>query len=72
MDKHDEFLKRVAEDILEVPGATVNADTPLTNWDSICMLHGLIILDEVYGVSADVEKIKAARTVGDLLAMVPK
>jgi len=71
MDKQAEFYRRVAADIYEEPGAELTPESFLTNWDSLCCLHALIILDEVFGVSADPEKIKAAKTVGDLLAMVP-
>jgi acyl carrier protein len=67
----DEFYRRVAADIYEEPGAELTPDSILTHWDSLCCLHALIILDEVFDVAADPDKVKAAKTVGDLLAMVP-
>ena len=71
MNKHEEFYRRVAADIYEEPGAELTPESFLTNWDSLCHLHALIILDEVFGVQADPEMVKAAKKVGDLLAMVP-
>lgn len=72
MSKHVEFYRRVAADIYEEPGAELTPDSIFSHWDSLCALHALIILDEVFGVQGDPDKIKSVKKVGDLLAMVPQ
>ena len=68
--KRDRLYRGIAADILEAPDAPVSDDTKLVNYDSVSWLHVIIMLDEIFGVTADPDAVKACKTAGDVLGLV--
>lgn len=60
--------------MLEVDGE-LTADSPLQygngdSWDSLAVVSTLAVIDEVYGVSVNGQKLGGCRTVADILALI--
>lgn len=69
MEKRDQLYRGIAENILEAPEAEVTDDTELTGYDSVAWLHVIIMLDEIFGVAADPDRVRACKTAGDVLRL---
>jgi acyl carrier protein len=67
-----EFVERFAHAI-EVGPASITAATEfkaLENWDSLCALSIIAMIDEAYQVTLGGEDLESAKTVGDLWGVV--
>jgi len=58
---------------VEVEAARINAQSVfknLENWDSLCALSVIAMVDEAYQVSIGGEELDSAETIGDLWAVI--
>jgi acyl carrier protein len=72
--KQSEFLALI-DDILEEPAGTVRADQlleELPSWDSLAMVSFIAVVNGQFELTLEAEKLKNARSVDDLLALVGK
>lgn len=66
------FIPQFA-DAIEVDPASINAETEfkaLENWDSLCALSIIAMVDDAYQVTLGGEDLESAKTVADLWTVV--
>lgn len=73
MNRQEEFLKGLAL-VLEADGA-LTPNSPLQygngdSWDSLAVVSTLAVIDEVYGVAVNGQKLSECKVVGDILKLV--
>ena len=67
----EKFLAKVAE-LARVPVTDLKDETPITpeEWDSVDLLDLIAVIDESFGTTVPLESVNAARTIGELRALV--
>ncbi|WP_406069060.1 acyl carrier protein [Micromonospora sp. NBC_01638] len=71
----EDLVVEVITDLLDLPGTTLAAGTPLVavdGWDSVNALRVLVYLERETGRPLDYERFAAAATVGDLAELVDR
>lgn len=71
MSKKEQFLKSLAESVLECPVEALVDDWALSPWDSLAIVSTIALVDEVYGVLISGRQLADCVTVADLLKLVP-
>lgn len=69
----EDLVVEVITDLLDLPGGTIAADTPLAavdGWDSVNALRVLVYLEREVGRPLDYERFAAVATVGELAELV--
>jgi acyl carrier protein len=67
-----EFLREL-EDVLEADAESIKGDETLADlgsWDSLAVMSFIAMVDENYGVTLAASKLAAAKSVGDLIALL--
>lgn len=67
-----EFIESFA-DAIEVDPAAIKAETEfkaLENWDSLCALSIIAMVDDAYQVTLGGEDLETSKTVGDLWTLI--
>lgn len=67
----EKFLAKLAE-LARVPAAELTDETAIApqEWDSVDLLDLIAVIDESFGTTVPLESVNAARTVGELRALV--
>lgn len=64
------FANAIEVDAAILSGATVFKD--LDNWDSLCVLSVIAMVDEVYHVTLGGDDLESSNTISDLMGVLSK
>jgi acyl carrier protein len=68
-----EEFRAILEDVLDVEGLTIGPETTaadVAGWDSLNHVRLLVRLEQIYGISFQVDQVEAVKNVGGILALV--